>query len=188
MQTSMGPLTCFAVNPTGVRFETQEEEERVVLFMRQHIVVNVPWVILAIFMGLAPVILFPFVLSLIPVSIIIPVGYMVVGTVFWYVATFGFILAKFLSWFFNIYIVTNERLVDIDFYYLLYKNFAEADLSKIQDLSFTTGGIFSTLFNYGNVVIQTAGESPNLEFDKVPYPERVIETIRSLNNPSGGNV
>ena len=29
---TMGPLTCFAVNPKGVRFETQQDEEEVILY------------------------------------------------------------------------------------------------------------------------------------------------------------
>ena len=183
----MGPLTFFAVNPDGVRFETQEEEEKVILFLRQHIIVNFPWVVVAVVAVFAPTVLFPLLLRLIPPSVVVPSGYIVVGALFWYVATFGFVLGNFLSWFFNIYIVTNQRLVDIDFQYLLYKNFAEAELVKIQDISFTSGGVFAALFNYGTVNIQTAGEAPNFEFNSVPYPERVVETIRSLIGQAGSN-
>lgn len=179
-KTSMKALACFAVNPDGVRFETQEEKEDVVLFLRQHPIVNVPWIIGAIVMLIAPTVLFPFIFSFLPIAGALPVGYMIVGTVFWYVATFGFILGNFLYWFFNIYIVTNERVVDIDFLYLLYKRFSQAELTKIQDLSYASGGILATVFDYGNVIIETAGEAPNLEFEKVPHPEKVVETIRSV--------
>ena len=177
---SLGPLTCFAVNPEGMRFETQEKEETVVLFLRQHIIVTVPWVIVACILLLVPSVLFPFVFHTVTQSLNIPTGFIILFTLVWYLATFGYILAKFIGWFFNIYIVTNERLVDIDFYYLLYKHFSEADLSKIQDISFTASGILSTIFNFGTIVVETAGESPNLEFEMVPHPERVVETIRSL--------
>ena len=57
--STLGPLTCFAVKPDGVRFETQEEGETVILFLRQHIVVNVPWIIMAVIMIFAPTVLFP---------------------------------------------------------------------------------------------------------------------------------
>lgn len=179
-KTNMKALAYFAVNPDGVRFETQEEKEDVVLFLRQHPIVNVPWIIGAIVMLIAPTVLFPFIFSFLPIAGALPVGYMIVGTVFWYVATFGFILGNFLYWFFNIYIVTNERVVDIDFLYLLYKRFSQAELTKIQDLSYASGGILATVFDYGNVIIETAGEAPNLEFEKVPHPEKVVETIRSV--------
>jgi uncharacterized membrane protein YdbT with pleckstrin-like domain len=187
--TSMGPLTAFALNP-NVRFETQEEEETVILFLRQHFIVNLPWILGSILLFLAPTILIPLLLRALSLSIFVPVGYIVVGTLFWYLATFGFVLANFISWFFNIFIVTNQRIVDIDFYYLLYKNFSQAELTKIQDISYATGGIMATIFNYGNVTIETAGESPNLEFERVPFPQKVVETIRSLTErtESGGSV
>lgn len=180
------PLTMFAMHPDGVHFETQEAEEDVVLFLRQHIIVNVPWLALAAVLLSAPTILFPIAFGLLRLPLAIPPGYLIVGTLFWYLMTFGFILANFISWFFNIYIVTNERIVDIDFLYLLYKQFSQAELNKIQDIHYTTGGILATIFNYGNVTIETAGEMPNLEFEKVPFPNRVVQTIRSLIDGGGG--
>jgi hypothetical protein len=76
--------------------------------------------------------------------------------------------------------VTNERVIDIDFMFLLYKHFSEAELAKIQDISFTTSGITATVFNYGNVLVETAGELPNIEFEMVPHPQKIVETIRTL--------
>lgn len=185
-RSKMRPLTSFAVNPDGVRFETQEEEERVILFLRQHLVVNVPWVVLAIILVFAPSVLLPLLIRNVPFAI--PTSYLLVGTLAWYMATVGFILTQFLRWYFNIYIVTNERIVDIDFYYLLFKRFSQAELEKIQDISYSTGGIFATVFNYGEVMIETAGEAPNLEFVAVPRPDRVVETIRNITEGLPGSI
>lgn len=176
----MTPLTCFAVNPSGVRFETQQDDEEVILFLRQHIIVNVPWVFIAGILLIVPIILFPMILGNLKLPIVIPTGYFIIGMLFWYLFTLGFMLMSFLHWFFNIYIVTNQRVVDIDFIHLLYKEFSEARLEKVQDLSYKTGGIFAAFFNYGNVVIQTAGEFPNFDFDSVPQPENVVKTISEL--------
>lgn len=174
------PFTAFAKRPKNVRFETQEREETVELFLRQHPIVNVPWAIITVFLLLAPTVIFPMILRSPYLPLTVPWQYLIVGTVFWYVASFGFILTNFLHWFFNIYIVTNERIVDIDFLYLLYKHFAVAELSKIQDISYVTGGILGTIFNYGNVYIQTASEIPTISFEKVPQPHKVVEMIRDL--------
>jgi hypothetical protein len=176
----MSPLTAFAMRPAGVRFETQEAEETVILFLRQHMIVNLGWIVVAILLVLSPGFIFPMIINALGLVVTVPASYIVIGTLFWYVGTLGFVLAKFLGWYFNIYIVTNERVVDIDFYYLLYKQFSQAELPKIQDISYASGGILATFFNYGNVAIQTAGEMPNLEFQKVPFPEKVVETIRNL--------
>lgn len=178
--THMGPLTAFAVNPLGLRFETQEKAEVVILFLRQHFIVNVPWILITMLLVVAPTFIFPKLFAVLSLNLPLPPAYFFVGTVFWYVATFGFAIASFIGWFFNIYIVTNERVVDIDFYYLLYKKFSEAELIKIQDISYTSGGILAALFNFGNVTIETAGEAPNLIFELIPFPEKVVETIRSL--------
>ena len=186
--TVMRPLTSFAVNPQGLRFETQEAEEAVVLFLRQHVIVNVPWILITILLVIAPTFIFPKLFSLLSLNFSLPTGYFFIGTIFWYLATFGFALSSFIGWFFNIYIVTNERIIDIDFYYLLYKHFAEAELTKIQDISYESGGVFAALFNYGNVKVQTAGEAPNLEFDMVPFPEKIVETIRSLTEHTEGGL
>lgn len=168
----------FARHPSNVRFETQEAHETVQLFLRQHPIVNIPWILLSILLVLAPTIVFPLLLHVLQFSL--PVGYIIVATAFWYLATFGFVLTNFLHWFFNIYIVTNERIIDIDFKFLLYKHFSQAELNKIQDISFTSSGIGATLFNYGNVNVQTAGETPTIEFEIVPHPQKVVEMIRDL--------
>lgn len=173
----MKPLTSFAVAPDGVRFETQETDEEVILFLRQHPIVLVPSVMLVAVLLIAPALLLPFFLNL---PITIPPGYLVVGLVFWYVMTFGVTLASFLRWFFNIYIVTNQRLVDIDFVHLLYKEFSEARLNKIQDVTYKTGGVLAAFLNYGDVLVQTAAELPNFEFATVPNPEKVIQIIGEL--------
>ncbi len=173
----MGPLTTYAMHPDGLRFETQEEQEEVILFLREHLIVLLPTILLGIIMVVAPTILFPLFFRFLHLPIDVPTGYLIVGTVFWYVVTFGFLLAQFLHWFFNIYIVTNERVVDIDFVNLLYKEFSEARLAKIQDLSFTAGGVFAAIFNYGSVHVQTAGEMPNFVFEKVRNPEQIVKTI-----------
>jgi hypothetical protein len=102
------------------------------------------------------------------------------GTVFWYLALFGYLLTVFIQWYFNIFIVTNHRIIDIDFLFLLYKKFAEAKIEKIQDVSFRTGGIMATMFNYGDVLIQTASEMPNFVFEKVPRPSEVVHVVSDL--------
>lgn len=176
----MSPLTSFAVSPDGVRFETQEKEERVVLFLRQHLITLFGPTALVVFMAFAPLLLFPFLSRFLPLPIDIPVSYVVVGTAFWYVVTFGLGLMSFLRWFFNIYIVTDKRIVDIDFLHLLYKEFSEARLERIQDISFKSGGLLAAFFDYGDANVQTAGEMPNIEFVAVPRPAKVVETISEL--------
>jgi hypothetical protein len=187
--TEMNPLTSFAVNPAHLRFETQEKTEKVILFLRQHFIVNVPWIVGTTLLFIAPTVIFPILFRALSLNMAFPAAYYVVGTMFWYLATFGFALSSFIGWFFNIYIVTNERIVDIDFFYLLYKKFSQAELTKIQDINYTSGGILAAMFNFGNIVVETAGEAPNIDLELIPFPEKVVETIRGLmERETGGSL
>jgi len=173
----MNLFTAFAKTPKQLRFETQEKQEVIILFLRQHLIVLIPWLVVGVVLFLAPTILFPIIHSFVSKTWTIPVGYVIVGTVFWYVLSFGFILSKFLFWFFNIFIVTNERIVDIDFVNLLHKDISETQLERVQDISYKTSGILATMFNFGDVTIQTAGEMPNFMFERVPRPSEVVDII-----------
>ena len=174
------PLSCYVVRPEALRFETQEPDEDVILFMRQHLVTTVPWLLVSIVLLLAPSVIIPFLFAFLRLPVAIPASYIVIGTLFWYLAAAGYIIVNFLHWYFNIYIVTNHRIVDIDFVQLLFKRFSEARLSRIQDVSYQTSGVFAAIFNFGDVHIQTAGELPNFEFGSVPRPDTVVTTISEL--------
>jgi uncharacterized membrane protein YdbT with pleckstrin-like domain len=168
-----------------LRFETQESNEEVILLLRRHWVTNIPWIAIAILMLWAPL-----VLSIFPLLDFMPARYQFMALILWYLLTTAFIFEKFLSWYFNVYLVTNERLIDYDFFNLLYKTTTEAEITKIQDINVQMGGLAQTVFNYGTVLIETAGEIPNLEFEQVPNPAAVTKRIRELEDslPKGVNV
>lgn len=180
IHTIMSPLTAFAVSPEGIKFETQEKDEEVILFLRQHPIVLLPPVFLVLLLIAAPILIIPLFFGSLILPFEIPARYFGIGIAFWYVMTFGVALTSFLRWFFNIYIVTQRRIIDIDFLHLLYKEFSEARIDKVQDLSFKSGGIFAAFFDYGDVVVQTAGDTPNIDFTTVPKPAKVVETISEL--------
>jgi hypothetical protein len=50
----------------------------------------------------------------------------------------------------------------------------------IQDVSSRVAGISQTMFNYGDLRIQTAGEIPELSFEKVPNPDKVIKVLQMM--------
>ena len=161
-QSYSTPLTAYLLHPKDIRFETQEEDEEVILFMRQHIIVLLPKLILGIVILLAPFVIFPFLYPVFrnPNRNTCRIHHCRNSVLVW-LRHSDFSFTVFLQWYFNIFIVTDKRIIDIDFLYLLYKKFAEAQLFRIQDVSFRTGGITATMFNFGDVLIQTAGELPN---------------------------
>ncbi|MBI5465389.1 PH domain-containing protein [Candidatus Gottesmanbacteria bacterium] len=172
------PLLAYVANPAGMHFESQEPEEEVVLLLRRHIITNVPWLTAGFLMFIAPPIIFPLLSFFNPLHL--PFRFQFIFTLFWYVLTFGTTLMGFLNWYFNVYIVTNERIVDVDFINLLYRQIASTRIVRIQDVTYKVGGLVRAIFDYGDVYIQTAGTEENFEFEAVPHPEMVAKKLLNL--------
>ncbi len=168
-------LTSFASFPSKMSFETQDDDEEVILFLRQHPIVNVKWIIIAIFM-----LTLPSVFSFFPPYTTLPADFQFVVTMGWYMFVFGYTLAKFMGWFFNIYILTDERVVDIDFQNIFFRKISTAKIEEIQDVNIQSSGSFETFFGYGSVFIQTAAEVSQFEFMYVPNPDRVGKIINQM--------
>jgi hypothetical protein len=171
------PLAAYSYypDPDKLHFESKEDEEEIILFLRQHPIVNLKWIIISIFMILAPS-----VLTFFPLLSFMPPNFQVVAVLIWYLLTTAYVLENFLDWFFDIDIVTSERIVDFDFSNLTYKKVSDADLDKIQDVTYATGGVLRTLLNYGDVLVQTAAEVSEFDFLAVPSPDKVTKIINEL--------
>jgi uncharacterized membrane protein YdbT with pleckstrin-like domain len=169
-------FSALLVKPHVFNFEERNEHEDILLVARQHWFTNVGWILVTIILILFQVFLF----SYVSLSAFLPANYQFVATVFWYLATFAYSFEKFLSWYFNVYIITTERIVDIDFNNLLVKKYSEAQLTMIQDVSSSVIGAIPTVFNFGNVLIQTASEVNQLVFERVPNPEKIIKVLQGL--------
>ncbi len=177
---SGGALSAFMVRPKGIHFETQEPLEEVLLLMRRHPITNVSWILSVIALLTVPFFLGPVFLGSGLLNTDMPVGYFLVLPLMWFLGTFGYAFAAFLHWYFNVYIVTNHRIVDIDWLNLLYRRHSSTQLEKIQDVTYKQGGILDSFFDFGTVLIQTAGTDPNFEFESVPQPNKVMSQLNEL--------
>jgi hypothetical protein len=70
----------------------------------------------------------------------------------------------------NKIVITNQHIVDIDQVGIFNRKVSTLRLGEIQDLSADVHGPTQTIFQYGTIMIQTAGERENFTFDYVPHP------------------
>lgn len=173
--SDVGPVSAYCYYPRNVKFVGTDAEEVIVLLLRKHWLTNLPWIIMGAILIAVPL---PFVYF--PVLEFMPERFLVVTILFWYLATSAYILEKFISWFFNVYIVTDERVFDVDFHNLVYREISDANIDAIQDVTSTIGGVIRTSFDYGDVIIQTSAEIPQIDFQAVPHPDRVAKILRNL--------
>jgi len=88
---------------------------------------------------------------------------------------FAFIV--WLDYHLDVWIVTTERIVDIELFGLFRIEVSEFKLSALQDVSVDVRGILHTFFNFGNVHIQTAGALRQFVFEQVPHPHEIKKQI-----------
>ncbi|MDO8514963.1 MAG: hypothetical protein Q7S14_00550 [bacterium] len=184
-KSGISPISAFLAYPTKACFTGEQKGEVIILLMRAHIVTIVPWLLVSLVLFFAPSFLFPLVFkyNILPA---LTIGQTTSFTLFWYLASFTYAFINFLFWFFNVYIVTNKQIVDIDWYSVISHKLSSAPLAKVQDITSRRMGVLAGVFDFGNVTIQTAGELPNFDFTNVPHPQLVVNRIKELTQNGGG--
>lgn len=165
--------------PEGVTFQNQEADEEVILLIRRDFITNVPWITSIILLAFVPPLLFilgPIFFS----NIHITQPFMGLSVTFYYLILFGFTILNFAIWYFNVGLVTNKRVIDMDIENILVKETSEARLTAISDVTYTQVGGIQGLFDYGDVRVLTETYEQNLEFDRAPNPNMIRKIIGEL--------
>lgn len=175
---AMSLFATYAKHPKGITFANQEPDEVILLFLRRHFITNVPWLITVFLLFLIPPLLL-FFLSFLN-SFTFPGTLVTVLISFYYLIIIGYAFSKFISWFYNIGVVTQKRIIDLDSANILAHNTATANFNEIVDVKFTQRGFFQSSFDYGDIHIQTEAIHANFEFDACPKPTEVTDVISDL--------
>ena len=89
----------------------------------------------------------------------------------------------------NELIITNENIIQILQFSIFNQQVSQLNLSKIQDVSTDQAGVLPTIFNYGTITIETAGEAANFVFKYTRDPhvcaKRIIEAHENYTNNLG---
>jgi len=173
---SNNPFKSYIAKPNKIAFELQDRDEKIILILRQHPITQLKNALLLIF-GFFIV---PYLLSKSGIIAFLPSQFRIAFYLFALVLFIGAALRSFLLWFFNVYIITDERIIDVDFLSMIYKNISTAKTENIQDVTKKSSGIMSTIFDYGTILIQTSATKNEFEFDHVPHPARVAKLLNEL--------
>jgi len=105
----------------------------------------------------------------------IPIGFFAIGFV-------GLLLWMhfFATWsdhWLDAWIITTERVIDIEQHGFFRREVSSFPLTKIQDVTYTISGIIPTWLHFGDVRIQTASISEDFIMRQVPFPDLVKEHL-----------
>jgi len=178
LQESHSLFHALCVKP-GIKFENQKTDETVLLSIRAHPITLIPALIN----------------SLVFFILIFSFGYILNQFLNWvqliYLLTFFFFVnfiylwLQIMNWYFNIGIVTDKQIIDVDFSALSYRNVSRTELDHIEDITVKVSGFASSIFDLGNIFVQTAGSEINTEFMNVPHPARAAHIIQDILKQNG---
>jgi hypothetical protein len=127
-------------------FEDQLEDEEVLYVFRKHpIVMRVGLVLgmLGILLGTVPALIKP------------ELSYFYGGLAAGFILGFLLFFPSWISWYYSVYIVTNQRLIQITQKRLFHRSVVDLGLNQIQMVNYQIHGIQETLLGFGTIVMQT---------------------------------
>ncbi len=87
-------------------------------------------------------------------------------------------LPFWISWFYSVYIVTNQRLIQITQKGMFHRSMVGLGLSQIQMVNYEIAGFQETLLGYGTIVVQTYVGS--LTIHEVHHPAKIQKELLNI--------
>lgn len=177
LEEEHGPLTSFIVFPKEVDFYGKDNDEDIVLIVRTHWVAFVPHMIFVLLLLLIPLLLLALSFQITVLgSVVLHIGILVMCLAL----AFNVAVTTILKWYYTVNIITDQRIVVIRMENAFYHSYAEAQLEKIENVTHTNVGIISTLFDVGDVKIETAGHGVDFSMKTLPRPRELQDVINDL--------
>lgn len=150
-----------------------QSDEQVVALLRRHPIYVILQIVGIIILAMLLVSLFTWMQSQVS-SLRSVMDILNIATAVIALGAVGFIYYQYRN---DLWLLTNQRLVDSIKTHPFSHEVSSADLLNLQDISVAKKGIFPTLFNFGDVRCQTAGSTIAFVLHGVPNPNGVLELI-----------
>lgn len=81
------------------------------------------------------------------------------------------------NYYLDVLVITNKRIIDIEQHGLFARDLVEVRLEHIQDIKVEVFGVVASMLDFGNIIIQTAGQSKEIIVKGINHPDLVRKTI-----------
>lgn len=164
-------------------FPGHSSDEQVALFIRRHWMAFLAWPVLAMIV-LGVTTLAVFLLWQQPATSAPVVGraWMILFYAMFTLSILFILLRAWMSYYLDVTIVTERRLVNIEQHGIFVRRISEQSLLRVQDVSARQSGALQHFLQYGSLYIETAGDQPNFELKNIPRPREIAQTILNLHD------
>ena len=157
-----------------------EDGEKLLVVIRKHWLVFTLTAAAILFGALLPLLTVSFLPPGTLAAIFVSANASSAGAFLYYCWLLGLWILLFVNWttyFLDVWVVTDRRIVDIDQKTLFHRDMITARLEKIQDITVTVNGVLPTVFGYGTMHIETAGDNPDFVIENAAHPYDAKEKI-----------
>jgi len=164
-----------------MHFPDQRHNEEILLVIRKHPIVYARLIFIYTVMLVLPVVLFLWGLFTVYNLSESTKSIILIFASEYFLFVLAFTLITWLNEEFDMFIITNERLIDITQISFLQRTVASTPLVHIQDATSDVNGFIATLLNYGTVRVETAGASEyTFSMEKAPNPSAIARKILDI--------
>jgi len=98
------------------------------------------------------------------------------------IVAFGIIFRATYCYIQSVFVLTNQRIINVTQDGMLKRGITETEISKIQDVSSKTAGFFKMLFKFGDLIVRTAGAGigGEIKVRNIAHPYEVQQKIASM--------
>ncbi len=164
-------------------FIHQKPYEHISYRIRRHFITTVPaLLLLIILLGIPPLLYWLTTTQFAPSLQLQPPAILALALAIsvYYLSIGIFYFTYFVNYYLDLLVITNDRLLHVDQEGIFARTISEVDLYKIQDITSTVDGFLQSMFNYGNLLIQTAGAVEKFSITNIPRPESLRQKILDL--------
>ena len=167
---------------TKIFFPSQNSNEKILLILRRHWFIFLKFLVIYFLIGLIPVGLYfankSLGISMFSCEVSRAIKVLIISAfyLFWWLLAFR----QFMDYWLDVWIVTDQRVVNVNQKGLFFRTISELKLFRIQDVTADVRGLLPTFLHYGNVHIQTAGSQKRFIFEEIPHPYQVTRKIMRL--------
>jgi len=145
-------------------------DEEIIMVLRHHPITYWKQILLAVFLILLAFFLMFFLLSLGPLGVALFLAILLTGIFYG--------AREFFIWYFNVFIITNQRIFDFDQIGFFNKIVSELNYEKISDISYSVKGFWQTVLKLGTIRIQAAGVK--LAVKNVSHVSKISQLLTDL--------
>jgi uncharacterized membrane protein YdbT with pleckstrin-like domain len=164
-------------------FPDRRVNEKIVLLLRRHWHSIAKYFLVFILQIILPIIIFIVFLQFSeftwekgsPISVLI-----FFGASSYYLFIWLFFFHHWIDYYLDVWVVTDQRIINIEQKGLFSRTISELNIEKIQDVTSEVKGKLATLLKFGDVHIQTAAEEKRFIFSEIPEPREVAARIVEL--------